>query len=48
MIKQIFTSYNNLKGNAETERSIRTLKEKLFWIKEWQGIKEVEDMLMNG
>jgi len=44
-IKQIFTSYNNPKGNAETERSIRTLKEELFWIKEWQGVKQVEDAL---
>ena len=44
-IKQIFTSYNNPKGNAETERSIRTLKEELFWIKEWQGVKQVEDEL---
>ena len=44
-IKQIFTSYNNPKGNAETERSIRTLKEELFWIKEWQGIKQVENAL---
>ena len=44
-IKQIFTSYNNPKGNAETERIIRTLKEELFWIKEWQGVKQVEDAL---
>ncbi|MDN3508577.1 MAG: integrase core domain-containing protein [Candidatus Neptunochlamydia sp.] len=44
-IKEIFTSYNNPKGNAETERSIRTLKEELFWIKEWQGVKQVEDAL---
>ena len=44
-IKQIFTSFNNPKGNAETERSIRTLKEELFWIKEWQGVKQVEDAL---
>jgi len=39
-IKQIFTSYNNPKGNVETERSIRTLKEELFWIEEWQGVKQ--------
>jgi len=44
-IKQIFTSYNNPKGNAETERAIRTLKEELFWLKEWQGVKQVEDAL---
>ena len=30
-IKQIFTSYNNPKGNADTERVLRTLKEDLLW-----------------
>ncbi len=30
-IKQIFTSYNNPKGNADTERVIRTIKEDLVW-----------------
>jgi putative transposase len=44
-IKQIFTSYNNPKGNADTERAIRTMKEELFWLKEWQGVKQVEDAL---
>ena len=44
-IKQVFTSYNNPKGNAETERSIRTMKEELFWIKEWQGVAQVEKAL---
>lgn len=29
-VKQIFTSYNNPKGNADTERVIRTLKEDLI------------------
>jgi hypothetical protein len=27
-IQQAFTSYNNPKGNADTERVMRTLKEK--------------------
>lgn len=44
-VKQIFTSYNNPKGNADTERVIRTAKEELFWLKEWQSIKQVEDEL---
>lgn len=35
-IKQIFTCYDNPKGNADTERVIRTLKEDLIWLKEWQ------------
>ncbi len=30
-IKQIFTSWSNPKGNADTERVIRTLKEDLIW-----------------
>ena len=36
-IKQIFTSYNNPKGNADTERVIRTLKEDLIWPNDWQN-----------
>jgi transposase InsO family protein len=28
-IKQAFTAYNNPKGNADTERMMRTLKEEL-------------------
>lgn len=35
-IKQAFTSYNNTKGNADTERFMRRLKEELVWIHEWQ------------
>ena len=34
-IKQAFTSYNNPKGNADTERFMRTLKEELVWLNEW-------------
>jgi hypothetical protein len=30
-----FTSYNNPKGNADTERVIRTLKEECLWLQEW-------------
>jgi len=30
-IKQIFTSWSDPKGNADTERVIRTLKENLLW-----------------
>ena len=36
-IKQAFTSYNNPKGNADTERFMRTLKEELVWINEWKS-----------
>jgi putative transposase len=34
-IRQAFTSYNNPKGNADTERVIRTLKEECLWLQEW-------------
>jgi putative transposase len=34
-IRQAFTSYNNPKGNAHTERFLRTLKEELVWLHEW-------------
>jgi len=35
-IKQIFTTWNNPKGNADTERVFRTLKEDLVWVNEWE------------
>ncbi len=43
-IKQIFTCYDNPKGNADTERVIRTLKEDLIWSKqeEWKLPFDVE------
>ena len=44
-IKQIFTSYNNPKGNAETERLMRTIKEDLIWIKEFNSPDELKDAL---
>jgi putative transposase len=34
-IQQAFTSYNNPKGNADTERMMRTLKEECLWLQEW-------------
>tara|TARA_B100000315_G_C14475057_1_gene540224 strand:+ start:369 stop:1133 length:765 start_codon:yes stop_codon:yes gene_type:complete len=44
-IKQIFTCYNNPKGNADTERVIRTIKEDLIWLKEWDSAFELEKEL---
>ena len=44
-IKQIFTCYNNPKGNADTERVIRTIKEDLVWIKEWRSPSQLDDEL---
>ena len=42
-ITQAFTSYNNPKGNADTERSIRTLKEECVWLREWYSPFELAD-----
>jgi transposase InsO family protein len=40
-INQAFTSYNNPKGNADTERVIRTMKEELLWLREWTSPQEL-------
>ncbi len=41
-VEQVFTSYNNPKGNADTERMIRTMKEELFWLREWKNDRELD------
>jgi putative transposase len=42
-MEHIFTSYNNPKGNAETERVMRTIKEDLVWINEFSSYYELLD-----
>jgi len=44
-VEQAFTSYNNPKGNADTERMIRTMKEELFWLREWENERELSHEL---
>ena len=44
-IKQAFTSYGNPKGNADTERMFRTIKEELLWLSEWHSPFELADNL---
>ena len=44
-ITQAFTSYNNPKGNADTERVFRTMKEELLWLNEWTSPFELADAL---
>jgi transposase InsO family protein len=34
-IQQVFTSDNHPKGNADTARGIRPLKEECIWLQEW-------------
>lgn len=41
-IEQIFTSYNNPKGNADTERMIRTIKEEVIWLNEFETLEEAK------
>ncbi len=44
-IRQAFTAYNNPKGNADTERMMRTLKEELCWLQEWSSATELKTAL---
>jgi putative transposase len=44
-INQAFTSYNNPKGNADTERMFRTMKEELLWLREWTSPFELADAI---
>lgn len=44
-IRQIFASYSNPKGNADTERVIRTIKEDLIWTKEYDSTAIFENAL---
>ena len=44
-INQAFTSYNNPKGNADTERTMRTLKEELLWLQEWNSLEHLKTSL---
>lgn len=46
-IHQAFTSYNNPKGNADTERMMRTLKEELVWLREWRDPYELSVAVEN-
>jgi putative transposase len=39
-IKQIFASYNNPKGNADTERVMRTIKEDFVWTRDYSSSDE--------
>lgn len=39
-IKQIFASYSNPKGNADTERVIKTAKHDFIWLHEFTGISD--------
>lgn len=42
-INQIFATFNNPKGNTDTERVMRTIKEEVVWINEFETIDEAEE-----
>ncbi|MDW7999135.1 MAG: integrase core domain-containing protein, partial [Thermodesulfovibrio sp.] len=44
-IEQIFTSYDNPKGNADTERVMRTIKEELIWVDEFSSFEEAKERI---
>ncbi|HPO79631.1 MAG TPA: integrase core domain-containing protein [Candidatus Hydrothermia bacterium] len=44
-IGQIFTSYDNPRGNAETERMMRTIKEELIWLNEFSSLEEARQKI---
>jgi hypothetical protein len=44
-IEQIFTSYDNPKGNADTERMIRTIKEEVIWVNEFETLEESKEKI---
>lgn len=39
-IRRAFTSYCDPKGNADTERLIRTIKDEPIWLREWSSVAE--------
>ncbi len=45
MIQQILTSFNNPKGNADTERFMRTIKEELIWLNEFRSFEEAKNAI---
>lgn len=44
-IEQIFTSYDNPKGNADTERMMRTIKEEVIWLNEFGSLEEAKEKI---
>ena len=44
-INQIFTTYDNPKGNADTERMMRTIKEEVVWLREFQSLTEAQEVI---
>lgn len=47
-IEQIFTSYDNPEGNADTERMIRTIKEEIIWLNEFSSLEKANEKIDRG
>ena len=46
-IEQTFTSYNNPRENADTERVMRTIEEQVAWIVEFSSFQEACEFVGN-
>jgi putative transposase len=46
--QQMFTSFNNTQGKADTERVIRTVKDECIWLQEWNFRFTLIRALENG
>lgn len=44
-IEQVFTSYDNPKGNADTERVMRTIKEEVVWLNEFESLAQAKEVV---
>lgn len=44
-IEQIFTSYDDPKGNADTERMMRAIKEEVIWLNEFSSLEEAREKI---
>lgn len=44
-IEQVFTSYDNPRGNADTERVMRTIKEEEVWLNEYRTLEEARERI---
>ncbi len=44
-IEQVFTSYDNPKGNADTERVMRTIKEEIIWLNQFASFNEAKEKI---
>jgi len=44
-IEQVFSSSDNPKGHADTERLMRTIKEERLWLRDFTSLEEARDAI---